>query len=41
MEEGFKNKCVEILKKSFVSDLPSVNVVELDSKADLYTSFSV
>jgi hypothetical protein len=37
----YKEKCIEALQSSFVTDLPTVNVVEIDSGMGLYEGFQV
>lgn len=37
----YKEKCLEALQSSFVADLPTVNVVEIDSGMGLYEGFQV
>lgn len=37
----YKEKCLEALQSSFVSDLPTVNVVEIDSGMGLYEGFQI
>jgi hypothetical protein len=37
----YKDKCVEVLHSTLVSDLPKLNVVEIDSSVGLYEGFQV
>jgi hypothetical protein len=41
MENAYKEKCIECLKNSKVSDLEPINVIEIDSSANLYDAFQV